>query len=211
MKSYCIRSAFFLVAVTFAAISAQEDTATTVAPVDCDIVCKELVDAVQSEKNTLVQEKDALVKQLEETTGHKDTLYSQVQHVREELATSISSANEVRAQLVAVEEEKNKHFNEYESLRNSLDQTREEMTHYQKVAQDNQKYMQDYKNELHTQRDKANKLSEALNEANLKIVDLESTTFIKQLQKEITMAWSAIVEYWVNLKKKGKSDVDAEF
>jgi hypothetical protein len=54
-------------------------------------------------------------------------------------------------------------------------------------------------------------LSEALKEANLKIQELESTTFLKQLKKEILMAWEAMKEYWTNLTNKGKSATDAEF
>ena len=73
--------------------------------------------------------------------------------------------------------------------------------------------MQEYKNQLHSQRDKANKLNEALKEANMKIQELESTTFLKQLQKEIQMAWEAIQVYWTNFTSKmgNKSEADAEF
>lgn len=187
---------FFFAHVVF--VVGQEEA--EVAVVDCGVTCAEPIAALEAEKATLQQ-------QLNELTQQKDQLYAEWKTATEALTAAETSAQEARTLLEA----SSNASAELETMKKTLEQAQEDVTFFQKVAQDNQKYMQEYKNQLHTQRDNANKLGEDLKEAKLKIEELESMTFIKQLQKEITMAWSAIVEYWINLKNKGKSSADAEF
>jgi chromosome segregation ATPase len=196
----------FLAFLVFAALAVcvvgqeeKEGEAEQVA-VDCAVDCAEPIAALEAEKATLQQ-------QLNELTRQKDQLYSEWKTATDALAATEAAAQEARTLLDA----SSNASAELETMKKTLEQAQEDVAFFQKVAQDNQKYMQEYKNQLHTQRDTAHKLSEALKEANLKIEELESMTFIKQLQKEITVAWSAIVEYWINLKNKGKSSADAEF
>ena len=196
-------------------VTANDDGDATdnviVAP-DCDAICQEKIQPYITEQVTYRQERDALMKQLEEATAQRDAIQQELQQVKEALDVAHASTKEARALIESTKEEvQGQHANEMEELQKSITLTKEEMTHYQKVAQDNQKYMQEYKNQLHSQRDKANKLNEALKEANMKIQELESTTFLKQLKKEIALAWMAIQEYWTNLTKQGKTATDAEF
>jgi chromosome segregation ATPase len=189
----------------------EEPTADT-AEIDCEAVCEELIQPYITEQETYQQEKDVLMKQYEEIFEERDQLMKELQQVREELTMAHTTTNDVRALLETSQNDvKKQYIDQINELQKSMDTTKEEMQHYQKVAQDNQKYMQEYKNQLHSQRDKANKLNIALQEANEKIVELENMTFMKQLQKELQMTWNNIIEYWVQLKKKGKTETDAEF
>jgi chromosome segregation ATPase len=198
-KSFHSLSVVFVIFVTHVVcVNGQEEA--EVVPIDCAVACGEPIAALEAEKATLQQ-------QLNELTQQKDQLYAEWKTATEALAAAEASAQEARTLLDAASNASA----ELETMKKTLEQAQEDVTFFQKVAQDNQKYMQEYKNQLHTHRDNANKLSEALKEAKLKIDELESMTFLKQLQKEITMAWSAIVEYWINLKNKGKSSADAEF
>jgi chromosome segregation ATPase len=131
--------------------------------------------------------------------------------LREELDNVNRARAEMQESMDKMHGEQGGVVQELEELRKTLEKEREDGAHYQKVAQDNQKYMQEYKNQLHSQRDRSAKLDAALQEANAKIDELESTTFIKQLQKEISGAWKGIIEYWMNMRNKGKSEDDEEF
>ena len=197
-------------------VTANDDgddaAAAAAATPDCDAICHDKIQPYITETSTFQQEKDSLLKQLEEATLQRDAIQQELHQIREELAQAHATTNEARTLLESTKEDvKGQYTAEIEALQQSMTLTKEEMAHYQKVAQDNQKYMQEYKNQLHSQRDKANKLNEALKEANLKIEELESTTFLKQLKKEIIMAWEAIQAYWTNLTNKGKTEADAEF
>lgn len=188
---------------------------------NCDQVCRDLF---QTEKEELIRERDAavrdkdeiwhqregIVREKDEFWHEKERALQDLVRLREELDAAVRSRDEVSRNMESAHEEKGGAVREVEELRAALDKQRDEMAHYQKVAQDNQKYMQEYKNQLHSQRDRAAKLDQALSEANAKIEELESTTFIKQLQKEISGAWKAIIEYWMNLKNKGKGEGNSD-
>lgn len=172
---------------------ADEDAAAE-AP-DCEAICQDKVQSYVNLQAIYLQEKASLTIQLQDATTQRD-------NIEKESRVLVESAQEdLRVQ----------YTKEIEELQKSITLTKEEMTHYQKVAQDNQKYMQEYKNQLHSQRDKANKLSEALKEANATIVELESKSLLQQLRKEIAVAWEAIQKYIAHLTNKGKSPADAEF
>ena len=195
-----------------AVVVTAHDGSDDSAPTDCDAICQAQLQPFIAEQATFQQEQEALRHQLEAVTKQRDTIQDELRHIQAELERAHAATNEARTLLATAQEEvQGQYAQELEALQQSITLTKEEMTHYQKVAQDNQKYMQEYKNQLHSQRDKANKINEALKEANLKIQELESTTFLKQLQKEIRMAWAAIQVYWTNLTNKGKTEADAEF
>jgi chromosome segregation ATPase len=189
--------------------------ATTLAQDDCEQVCQERHDALVQEKEGLIRDRDVAVREKDElwhsrehVIKEKDEFFAaheraaqELQAVRDELATAVRARDELQHAMDANRDEHTNLLREVEDLRKSKAKDKEDMAHYTKVAQDNQKYMQEYKNELHTQRDKANKLDLALQEANAKIEELESTTLVKIFQKEVASAWKAIVEYWVNLRK----------
>jgi chromosome segregation ATPase len=190
-------------------IMADEDAAA--AP-DCEAICRDKVQSYVNEQAIYLQEKASLTIQLQDATAQRDTIAKELQHAQEELRKAQAGQEESRVLLETAQEElRVQYTKEIEELQKSITLTKEEMTHYQKVAQDNQKYMQEYKNQLHSQRDKANKLSEALNEANATILELESKSLLQQLRKEVALAWEAIQKYIAHLTNKGKSPADAEF
>lgn len=213
----------FLLAIAAVLVRAQGE---------CDQICDERSaalaaekDALWREKEELLRDRDAVIRDKDEIWQHRERIIQEkdniwhekervlqdFQRVREELDEAVRARDEVKQSMESMHLEKGGVLAEVEQLRKSLETVREDMLHYQKVAQDNQKYMQEYKNQLHTQRDRVAKTDEALKEANAKIEELESTTFINKLQKEIANAWKAIIEYWTNVRSKGKSEGNGEF
>lgn len=179
---------------------------------DCESVCAERHAAVTAERDTAVRERGDYVRANEQLIRERDGFFHDMERLtaeagaaRDERDAQVRVRDELQAKVNGSGEETANLLKEIEDLRKSLEKHREDMVHTTKVAQDNQKYMTEYKNELHTQRDKANKLDEAYKEATAKIEELESMTFLKQLQKEITGAWKAIVDYWTNLTNKDKA------
>jgi chromosome segregation ATPase len=172
------------------------------------------------ERNQLLQQRDQLVREKDEVWAHRDLVIrekdeifhekerflQELQRAREDLDVALGNSNSMNEALARIETEKAALLTELEGARTSLDQQRGDMEHYQKVAQDNQKYMQEYKNQLATQRDRAAKLEAKLRVAMERIDELENMTFVKTLKKEVASGWDAIVSYWANLTKKGKQE-----
>jgi DNA repair exonuclease SbcCD ATPase subunit len=186
---------------------------------NCDAICNERTVAVVREKDELwhsreavIREKDELFRSREDIIREKDQfgnekerLIAVLQQMRQELQTAVNAADEAQRSLQNVHNEQGGNQRELEELRGTVEKQKTDMAHYQKVAQDNQKYMQEYKNQLASQRDRAAKLDQALKVANAKIEELENTSLLMKLKKELTMSWKQIVEYWVAVRGKGKT------
>ena len=176
----------------------------------CDAICHERHAALVREKDELwhsreavIREKDELWHSREAVIREKDELWHSREAVireKEELVQqhrnlqdAAGNVDELRSSLQAKESE--------------LELKTKEMEHYQKVARDNQKYMQEYKDQLATQRHRSHQLNTALEEARAKIEELENTTFFAKLRNELSTGWGAVVQYWNNLKEKGEKEL----
>jgi len=201
MKLYSLLLALALVV----AASAQDE-----GPNNCDQICSERHAALIREKHELWHSREAIIKEKDEIWHSREAIIKEKDEIWHHREAIIKEKDEISQQKERAVEE----AGQRDELRQSLE-TKEaelalktkEMEHYQKVAQDNQKYMQEYKNQLASQRDRASKLNIALAEAQAKIVELESTTFLANLQKELSAGWGVVVQYWNNLKKKGEKEL----
>ena len=174
---------------------------------DCAAICDERSAALIRERDELWHSRDAVIREKDELWHSREAV------IREKDELWHSRENIIREKDDLLVQQQERALHEAGSVQQLQDKEAElalktkEMAHYQKVAQDNQKYMQEYKDQLATQRDRSNKLSIALTEAQQKIDDLESTTFLAKLQKEIAAGWGTFVKYWHNVKGKGEKEL----
>ena len=185
-------------ALVLAVGSAQEGEGGGAAD-GCEQICNERHAELVREKDELWHSREAIIKEKDELWHSREAIIKEKDEAMHEKERALLEVQKLSESTTASDD-----------LKRALEKKESEMAHYQKVAQDNQKYMQEYKNQLASQRDRAAKLKVALAEANKKIAELENTGFFVKLNKEIASGWDAIVKYWTELRDKGKKE-DKEF
>jgi len=195
MKVYSL-IAFALLVVASAQDEEQQGT-------NCDQICEERLAPVVREKDELWHIREALIKEKDELSHSLEAIIKE----KDELWHSREAIIKEKDELAQHKDRALQDAGQVGVLKQELEKKESEMAHYQKVAQDNQKYMQEYKNQLAIQRDRAAKLNTALQEATAKIEELENTTFFAKLHKEVSVGWGKIADYWETLRNKGEKEL----
>ena len=160
-------------------------TVVLVAAQDCEHICNEQNQNLIREKDELWHSREAIIKEKDEIWHHREAIIKEkdeLWHSREAIIKEKDEIWHEKENLARRLEESGSVANEVVELRHQLEKQAKDMEHYQTVAQDNQKYMMEYKNALASQRDRAAKLDISLKEANAKIDELEAQTIFKKLQ-----------------------------
>lgn len=157
--------------------------ASLVASQDCDTICAERQENIIREKDELWHSREAIIREKDELWHSREAIIREKDELWHSREAIIKEKDEFfhRSENLGRELEEVRANGNVEELRASLNQQQEEARHYQKVAEENQSYMTEYKNELATQRDRYAKLETALKEATKKVDDLENASVGKKL------------------------------
>jgi chromosome segregation ATPase len=155
-------------------------------------------DEIWHHRETVIREKDDLWHSREAVIKEKDELWQRSEQLGHEL-------HDVRVQLDDAKrtiEELQKSRERAQELETIIESQKADIEHHQKTAQENQKFMMDYKNQLASQRDRAAQLDSALKDATAKIFDLEN----RSLGQHISSGWRSVISLVTGNKGTGESE-----
>lgn len=194
---------------------------------DCRAQIEEQVRPIMEQRDThhrdvetLLQQREQLIRERDEHFQHKETLLKERDELIQQKEHSGSNSGALQTQLddtkrmldehrVALDDtvaQKNELQQEMESLKETVARSAEDREHFQKVAQENQHYMQEYKVRLATMRDRSAKLDIELENARTKIAELESATLVTKVKKELAAGYDSLLQLMGKHPKDGEPD-----
>jgi chromosome segregation ATPase len=183
-------------------------------------------DTLQRDVNTLLEQREQLIRERDElfhsregVIQERDTLFHQKQELEqnnhnngatEELQRRLDETSraleEHRTALADAQVAQHAMEGKVEEYRLNVARAAEDREHFQKVAQENQHYMQEYKIRLATMRDKSAKLDLEVQSAQRKIQELESATLVTKIKKELSAGYDSFLQL---IGKHKEDDVPA--
>lgn len=208
---------FGLIAVTFSLVHAQDGC-------DCASQIDEHLRPVIDQRDMYRRDVDTLLKQREELTRERDELFHTREqvikerdtyfHEKEEILRIHGASVEMKRQLdehreavSQLEIEKRRLIEEVNAQKSIAEKSIADREHFQKVAQENQHYMQEYKVRLATMRDKSAKLDVELENAYSKIKELESATLITKIKSELAAGYESLLMLMGKHKEETSQDL----
>lgn len=153
---------------------------------------------VIKEKDELWHNREAIIKEKDELWHRSEQLGREIHDLRTEVEQAIVARDEAHRALEA-SHTSGERVQELESI---IESQKVDIEQHQKSAQENQKFMMDYKNQLATQRDRAAQLDSALKDATAKIFELEH----RSLGQHIASGWQAVLGMVTGNKAAGESE-----
>lgn len=167
---------------------------------DCEAVCADRVNDITRERDEIQRHRDEVVKEKDEIWHHRESVIKEkdeLWHQRENLDRELQ---EVKGQMETVQNQKEKEANETANKHSA------DVKHFQNIAQENQKYMQEYKTQLASQRDASMKLQTQLDQTTARLSDLDGQSAISVLKKDIGNRVKSISKYWSNMKNNKSTE-----
>jgi chromosome segregation ATPase len=163
-------------------------------------------DEIWHHRELVIKEKDELWHSREEIVKEKDELW----HRSEQLGREVHDLRLELEQVILARDEAHRALeashaggDRVQELENIIESQKVDIEQHQKISQENQKFMVDYKVQLASQRDRAAQLDSALKDATAKIFELEH----RSLGQHLTSGWQAVV----GLVTGNKATTEGEF
>lgn len=201
-----LSAVFSLIAIAFSSVHAQEGC-------DCKAQIDEHLRPVIEQRDGFHRDVDTLLKQREQLIKERDTYYQE----KEELLRTSGNADEMKRLLDEHREtvsqldiEKRRLVEDVNAQKAIAEKSVADREHFQKVAQENQHYMQEYKVRLATMRDKSAKLDVELENAYSKIKELESATLVTKIKKELASGYESLLMLMGKHKEESPQDASQD-
>lgn len=201
------------------AILAQEDVEVNMegekvaaaAPKDnnCEAVCEQAVayavEPWQKERDRLFQDVDRLRAEVQDAQTQLQTAISERDALlaeKEALLSQVSKIHDLHSEVERHAQEQERSRVQFQELRQSLDKSRQEAMRLTELANGHEETSSKLAGDLTNANRKIAMLEQQLASAQEEIKELSSVNFVKQLQKELTTLWNAILAYFEKFKKK---------